>query len=119
MNFYIASLCNNALLDISDGHNGIRSPSHRFPVDPVGKAVVLLMVAQEVVSAAVKDLSRHGEKDDKDSFCFARSLTCSRARHSSVALSAPTILRPQVQIPSTPFMLFSIGIDTVFLIGIR
>ena len=27
--------------------------------------------------------------------------------HSSVVLSAPTILRPWVQIPSTPSMLFS------------
>ena len=29
-------------------------------------------------------------------------------RHSSVVSSAPTILRPRVQIPSTPSMLFSV-----------
>ena len=34
-------------------------------------------------------------------------------RHSSMVLSAPTILRPRVQIPSTPSMLFSIGIEIV------
>ena len=34
-------------------------------------------------------------------------------RHSSVVLSAPTILRPQVRIPSTPSMLFSICIEIV------
>ena len=33
--------------------------------------------------------------------------------HSSVVLSAPTILQPQVQIPSTPSMLFSICIEIV------
>ena len=31
-------------------------------------------------------------------------------RHSSMVSSVPTILRPQVQIPSTPSMLFSICI---------
>ena len=31
-------------------------------------------------------------------------------RHSSVVSSAPTILRPQVRIPSTPSLLFSICI---------
>ena len=36
-------------------------------------------------------------------------------RHSSVVLSAPTILRPQVQIPSTPSMLFSICIIEIVL----
>ena len=34
-------------------------------------------------------------------------------RHSSVVLSAPTILQPRVQIPSTPSTLFSICIEIV------
>ena len=34
-------------------------------------------------------------------------------RHSSVVSFAPTILRPQVRIPSTPSMLFSICIEIV------
>ena len=33
--------------------------------------------------------------------------------HSSVVLSAPTILRPQARIPSTPSMLFSICIEII------
>ena len=33
--------------------------------------------------------------------------------HSSVVSSAPTILRPQVRIPSTPSMLYSICIEIV------
>ena len=35
--------------------------------------------------------------------------------HSSVVLSAPTILQPQVQIPSTPSMLFSICIIEIVM----
>ena len=34
-------------------------------------------------------------------------------RHSSVVLSAPTILQPRIRIPSTPSMLFSICIEIV------
>ena len=34
-------------------------------------------------------------------------------RHSSVVSSAPTILRPRVQIPSTSSMLFSICVEIV------
>ena len=34
-------------------------------------------------------------------------------RHSSVVSSAPTILWPQVRIPSTPSMLYSICIEIV------
>ena len=34
-------------------------------------------------------------------------------RHSSMVLSAPTILGPRVRIPSTPSMLFSIFIEIV------
>ena len=33
--------------------------------------------------------------------------------HSSMVLSAPTILRPRVRIPCTPSMLFSICIEIV------
>ena len=40
----------------------------------------------------------------------AKVLEIECGRHSSVALSAPTILRPRVQIPSTPTTLFSICI---------
>ena len=43
-------------------------------------------------------------------------------RYCSVVSSAPTILRPQVRIPSTPLPLFSIhidGIETVIVIGMR
>ena len=36
-------------------------------------------------------------------------------RHSSVVSSAPTILRPRVQIPSTPSMLFSICVIEIVL----
>ena len=36
-------------------------------------------------------------------------------RHSSVVSSAPTILRPRVQVPSTPSMLFSILIIEIAL----
>ena len=40
--------------------------------------------------------------------------------HSSVALSAPTIVQPQVRIPSTPSMLFSICIIKIVIdISIR
>ena len=40
-------------------------------------------------------------------------------RYGSVDLSAPTILRSQVRIPSMPYMLFIVKCCTIFVIVLR